>query len=93
MTLTQFADYVNLGREINDLFIDNAVVSIDGTMYESPEQLKTVLNKLSNGGLYCSPSDKKTNTDDDNITSPKSSIDGLITCKDILDTLSDHDAK
>lgn len=59
MSKNELEDYVSLGQEIDELFIDNTVVSIDGTMYESPEQLKQWLNKLSNGGLYCSADDKK----------------------------------
>ena len=87
MTQTQFEDYVNLGQDIDELFIDNAVVSIDGTMYETPEQLKDVLNELSNGGLYCSTGDNKTNTDGDDIHETKPTIDGLITCEDVLNMI------
>lgn len=52
MGRTDFEDYISLGYDINELFVEKSAMVIDGVRYDTAEQLKMVLHQLSIAGFH-----------------------------------------
>lgn len=81
-------DYVSLGRDIDDFPREIFPIRINGKLYDDSNQIKDLLNKLSNGGLYQSSTENasmevSTKENEDSYTPNK-----LITCEDLLKDLN-----
>lgn len=81
-------DYVSLGGDIDDFPRDIFPICIDGKLYDDSNQIKDLLNKLSNGGLYQSSTENasmevSTKENEDSYTPNK-----LITCEDLQKDLN-----
>ena len=81
-------DYVSLGRDIDDFPRENFPIRINGKLYDDSNQIKDLLNKLSNGGLYQSSTENasmevSTKENEDSYTPNK-----LITCEDLQKDLN-----
>lgn len=55
MSKTELSDYITLGRDLDELFANDSSVMIDGAVYNNPKELEDSLNRLSHGGLHCTP--------------------------------------
>ena len=87
-TVKELFDYVSLGRDIDDFPRDIFPICINGKLYDDSNQIKDLLNKLSNGGLYKSSTENasmevSTKENEDSYTHNK-----LITCEDLLKDLN-----
>lgn len=84
ITVKELFDYVSLGHDIDDFPLDVFPISINGKLYGDSNQIKDLLNKMSNGGLYQSSTENasmevSTKENEDSYGPNK-----LITCEDLL---------
>ena len=87
-TVKELFDYVSLGRDIDDFPREIFPIRINGKLYDDSNQIKDLLNKLSNGGLYQSSTENasmevSTKENEDSYTPNK-----LMTCEDLLKDLN-----